>query len=144
MHSKSLHQIIWFCVSDFSPFYLLSIYSTYFSLPGYSVSPKFCSACFVFLTRFFLLLSVHPLIFSRKKRKRENTPSESCWVILCRRETACQRSNDSHSLLCECTLSVSLSLTTSFLPLHSLNLSLSHPFPHLLFRSFRICSQPWR
>lgn len=92
----------------------------------YQISPwlVFCP----FLPHFFHTISVFWLIhlpfslfiFSsiHKERKRGNAPAESCWVILRRRETACRRSNNAHSLLNECTLYVSLPPFLSSLFIH--------------------------
>lgn len=70
-------------------------------------------------------------------KEGENTPPQSCWVILCRRETACWRSNNSHSLLSECTFC--LAFSHHFFPPFSF--TESSPFQHLLIWSFSIFSQ---
>ena len=67
-------------------------------LPSFLLYPSALSDSFA---------SIHPLIYP-EERQRGNTPAESCWVIQCRRETACRRSNNARSLLGECALSVSL------------------------------------
>lgn len=137
-------------------FYFLSClfsYSVYLSFPRFSVCAKFCPPPPIPSLRSHVVFSdsfISPSLYSsshlsrKKERKRGNMPAESCWVILCRRETSCRRSNNAHLLLNECAPSVCFPPAASFHPLHSLNLSLSPPLLHLLLGSFCIFSQPWR
>lgn len=109
-------------------------------LLSYPVIHNFRSVCNYFMPNVALIahlsISVWLIYYTfgrfilssiQKKKKWGNTSAESCWVILCRRETACQKC----SLATRWMRSVWLSPTASFLTLHSQNLFNSAVSPQL-------------
>lgn len=113
--------------------------------PCFSVYAKICPHSFsshqCFLTHLSPLLSVHPLISPEKKRGREGIHQQKAVESYC---AGGRQHVEDQTMLTQCSLttqwmrSLRLSPTASFLPLHSLNLSISSTPLHLLFRSFCI------
>lgn len=103
--------------------------------PFFSVSAK-CSTHQCFLTNLSPLLSIHPLIYPKREKEREYASRKLLSHTV--------QEGDSMSKIKQCSLTTqwmhSVSLPpSSFLPLHSLDLSISSipPPPLLLFLHFQ-------
>lgn len=105
MHFASKISLLsrWFTYLEYSSnqySYDAQAFVNYFCFQKLFLSFHFCPNCAI--TAFLLLI----LSSNQKARRRENIQAESCWVIQCRKERVCGRSNNVRSLLNECTSSL--------------------------------------